>query len=193
MSIVALDGLHVGELEIRRTRTPQELLDIVDFYVSSFPFVERRTVESMSRLLTNERVYFYRVFLNARCIGMMHFWILDDVVYCEHFAVVSPLRNKGYGRQLLRLILANVEKPFIVEVEPPVDELSERRLKFYEREGLVVVAKDYIQPPYHAAGASTSLFLMSNDPHLSSQSLQRAIAQLQVLVYRYNKESGKLY
>ena len=76
MSIVALDGLHIGELEIRRTKSPVELLDIVPLYMGAFPFTERRTVESMSQALSLDIVYFYRIFLKDKCIGMMHFWIL---------------------------------------------------------------------------------------------------------------------
>lgn len=193
MSIVALDGLHVGELEVRRTKTPVELLDIVELYVNAFPFSERRTVESMSQSLASERVYFYRVFLKTRCVAMMHFWVLDDVVYGEHFAVEPNLRNQGYGRQLMRMILANLEKPFLVEVEPPESDLQMRRLKFYEREGLAVVKSDYKQPPYQISLPDVPLYLMSSDANLSPQLLAQAIEELRGLVYRTDRVPKKPY
>lgn len=193
MSIVALDGLHVGELEVRRTKTPVELLDIVELYVNAFPFSERRTVESMSQSLASERVYFYRVFLKTRCVAMMHFWVLDDVVYGEHFAIEPNLRNQGYGRQLMRMILANLEKPFLVEVEPPENDLSARRLKFYEREGLFVVKKDYLQPPYQVSLPELPLYLMSNDPNLSPQIIAHAVEELRELVYHCDRIPKKWY
>ncbi len=193
MSIVALDGLHVDELEIRRTKTPVELLDIVDLYTSAFPFTERRTVESMAQALTNDAVYFYRVYLKERCIGMMHFWILSRVIYGEHFALAPDYRNLGHGRHLLRMILANSEKPLLLEVEPPDNEISTRRLNFYEREGLVVVKKNYLQPPYQIPSPAVPLYLMSNDPNLASPVLDQAIIELRKLVYHYDGIHLKSY
>lgn len=193
MSIVALDGLHVGELEIRRTKSPVELLDIVPLYMGSFPFTERRTVESMSQALALEIVYFYRIFLKNKCIGMMHFWILSSVVYGEHFAVDPDLRNQGNGRLLLRTVLANLEKPLLIEVEPPESDLQMRRLKFYEREGLAVVKSDYKQPPYQISLPDVPLYLMSSEPNLSPQLLAQAIEELRGLVYRTDRVPKKPY
>lgn len=192
MSIVALDGLYVGDLQLRQTRTPAELLDIVEIYQEAFPFDERRTFESMSVALALPQVCFYRVFLQDTCIGMLHFWILSHVVYGEHFALTPTVRNRGYGKHLMRTILASVEKPFLVEVEPPENAVSERRIRFYEREGLAIVKKDYVQPPYRRFFPQVSLYLMSNES-LAPQVLKEVEEELRAVVYHYDeyeKSSG---
>ena len=183
MSILALDGLHVGDLELRRTRRPIELLDIATLYRTSFPFTERRTVESMAQYLTLPSVCFYRLFRSDSCVGMLHLWILEHVVYGEHFAIEPHFRNQGYGRQILRMVLDNLEKPILIEVEPPENELAARRLNFYEREGLFVAKKDYIQPPYQSASAEVALYLLANEPNTETLHLTNTIAELREVVY----------
>lgn len=184
MSLVALDGLHVGDLMLRRTTRPIQLLEIAALYESSFPFEERRSVQSMAEALGSPSVYFFRIYLGDTCIGMLHCWLFDYVVYCEHFAIASLYRNRHYGQMILRTLLATTPKPLLLEVEPPTDEMSTRRLNFYEREGLAVIATDYEQPPYHPSLPPLSLYLISNDPHLLPQVIAQTILELQAQVYR---------
>ena len=48
----------------------------------------------------------------------------------------------------------------MIELEVPEDELTRRRVAFYERQGFRICDKDYVQPPYRTGGASLPLYLM---------------------------------
>ena len=184
MCLKALEGVHIGELELRRTTRPIELLEIVKIYESSFPFEERRPIESMSEAIASQAVCFFRIYCAGECIGLLHCWCFTHVVYCEHFAIAQAFRNHRYGQMVLRTLLANTPKPLLLEVEPPTDEMSKRRMNFYEREGLAIVKTDYMQPPYHPSLPPLPLYLLSNEPELSPQALSESILELLAQVYR---------
>ncbi|MGP1461236.1 MAG: GNAT family N-acetyltransferase [Bacteroides sp.] len=184
MCLKALDGLHIGELELRRTTRPIELLEIVKIYESSFPFAERRSIESMSEAISSSSVCFFRIYRAGSCIGMLHCWCFSHVVYCEHFAIAQNFRNQRYGQMVLRTLLASAPKPLLLEVEPPTDELTQRRINFYEREGLSIVKTDYMQPPYHPSLPPLPLYLLSNEPQLSPKAISESVLELLAQVYR---------
>ena len=48
----------------------------------------------------------------------------------------------------------------ILEVERPEDEMSTRRIAFYQRCGFTLCNQDYLQPPYRKGGKSLPLYLM---------------------------------
>ncbi len=53
-------------------------------------------------------------------------------------------------------------KPPVLEVEPPADEMSERRIGFYERLGLSLrVDYEYIQPAYSEDRKALPMRLMT--------------------------------
>ena len=78
----------------------------------------------------------------------------------RHFAIDPTLRNGGYGSRVMQHLLAQLDRPLVLEVEVPEDELTRRRVAFYERQGFRICDKDYVQPPYRTGGASLPLYLM---------------------------------
>ena len=50
----------------------------------------------------------------------------------------------------------------ILEIDPPVDEISIRRKGFYERCGFVENPFRHIHPPYHAENQGHELVIMSS-------------------------------
>ena len=95
---------------------PAEMLDL---YKDAFPPEERRPWD------TPEDV---RLFI-------LVFWHLtDNVIYGEHLATLPHLRGNGLGAKFI----ADFERTdpgmeLVLEVEPPVDELTLRRIVFYGR------------------------------------------------------------
>ena len=57
------------------------------------------------------------------------------------------MRGNGIGTMLFKYYLTNTEKLTILEVELPEDEISSRRIKYYERMGMKLNEYDYLQPP----------------------------------------------
>ncbi len=58
-------------------------------------------------------------------------------------------------------------KTIILEIDPPVDEKSKRRMGFYERVGFLQNSFDHIHPPYHNGIKGHELVVMSYPEKLS--------------------------
>ncbi|WP_347272263.1 hypothetical protein [Paenibacillus sp. N3/727] len=50
----------------------------------------------------------------------------------EHIAVDSAIRGSGLGGKLMTQYIEESVKPILLEVEPPVMDLAQRRIGFYE-------------------------------------------------------------
>lgn len=104
---------------------------------------------------------------------------LSAVTYIEHFAIDPSFRNGQLGSSVLNYFLTtycpNIKsksreeypepKLVVLEVERPInpssDELSARRIRFYERLGFSLLNFDYHQPPYHSGNEFIPMHLMS--------------------------------
>ena len=76
----------------------------------------------------------------------------------EHLCVAPAMRNRRYGQRILEALR---DKPLILEIDPPVDNISRRRRSFYERCGFVENPYPHIHPPYHKGSAGHELVVMS--------------------------------
>lgn len=133
----------------------------------SFPLEERRDDEDQRRNTdTNERFYCYLLTDTdesgkEELIGLITVWKLDGFYYAEHLATSPQVRNRGYGRQVMEALKAHLsDNPIILEVERPEDEMSRRRIGFYQRCGFQLCTQDYHQPPYREGGEGLPLYLM---------------------------------
>ncbi len=135
----------------------------------SFPVEERRDDEGQRRN-TDENDRFYCYLLTDKgedkdsaeeLIGLITVWKLDGFYYAEHLATSPTVRNRGYGRRIMEELKALLsDAPIILEVERPEDEMSRRRIGFYQRCGFKLCEQDYYQPPYRAGGKRLPLYLM---------------------------------
>lgn len=74
-----------------------------------------------------------------------------------------------HGGKICPLALLAAEgKPVILEIDPPVDDLSHRRQGFYERAGYHANPYAHVHPPYHAANCGHALVVMSYPGALSA-------------------------
>ncbi|NLU23865.1 MAG: GNAT family N-acetyltransferase [Clostridiales bacterium] len=138
----------------------------MDLYTISFPFHEQREPFSQSRILSQDVYHFDAVCDNGKFIGEILYWRIADFLYIEHFCILPAMRNKRYGRRALALLQ---EKPLILEIDPPTDEISLRRKDFYERCGFVENPHHHIHPPYHAENSGHELIIMSSPRALTNQ------------------------
>lgn len=93
-------------------------------------------------------------------MGLITAWNLDGFYYLEHLATTPLIRNRGYGKQIIQQIKDLLPGVIVLEVEHPEDEMSRRRIGFYQRCGFQLCEKEYIQPPYREGGEEVPLFLM---------------------------------
>lgn len=117
--------------------------------VTVFPGNERRSLEHQQTAFESEH-YRMEIFTEQdKFVGLLGYWTFDDYIYIEHLAVNPALRSGGYGSRIVSKFLSSTDKTIILEIEQVTDELTARRLHFYERLGFRTNPYDHIQPLYH--------------------------------------------
>ena len=101
-------------------------------YEASFPPNERRMREDHLRALQDADFSPLGAVEDGVLLADVFLWETEDFCYLEHFAVQPSLRGHGTGSTILRQLLTQ-DKPLILEIEPPEDEITCRRKHFYER------------------------------------------------------------
>lgn len=132
-------------------------------YESAFPANERRDCDKLLSLVEeNPFFHLYAFTEDDAFTGFLSCWNWGDCRYFEHFAVEPAFRNGGRGAKYLQSVVEMELSPVILEVEPPVDEMAQRRIGFYQRNGFKLWSDiSYIQPPYSADKESVELKLMT--------------------------------
>lgn len=97
-------------------------------------------------------------------LGLLTLWHLGAFYYIEHFAVEPAARGLGAGSRAIDMLRRDVtgSLPIVLEVEPPVDDITRRRVDFYTRLGFVLTDHPYIQPAYSADTAPLPMRLMTS-------------------------------
>lgn len=127
----------------------------------SFPLAERRDDEAQrDNTDHNPRFTCYFISDDELPVGLITAWNLDGFYYLEHLATTPLIRNRGYGKQIIQQIKDLLPGVIVLEVEHPEDEMSRRRIGFYQRCGFQLCEKEYIQPPYREGGEEVPFFLM---------------------------------
>lgn len=163
------------------------LEDLLELYIESFPLRERRETDALKRHITNkENMFFNAIYESEELAGFIIYWNFDEFIYVEHLAIFPEMRNRKIGRQILEFLAANFSKTRLLEVEPHTDELSGRRIDFYQRSGYEVLEKNYIQPPYpEHEDEGISLWIMGNTDTASKERLPEYIRIIKEEVYAY--------
>ena len=146
-------------------------LDSLDIYRTSFPVHEQRRIQDFP-LAFQDPGFCYEVFLNGegRVVAMLVTWRREQFVYLEYFAVDASLRGQGAGQRILEELRDAFPYKVILEIDPPEDGISRRRLGFYQRHGFVPNPQfDYIHPPYTDEGEPFPLLLMTHGDLLDEE------------------------
>lgn len=138
----------------------------MDVYQISFPLHEQRESLSQEAILRNPDYHFMAICDDGVFIGVVLYWEKADYIYIEHFCIVPEMRNRQYGQEVLSR-LKSKRKTLILEIDPPVDAITERRKRFYERCGFVPNAYPHIHPPYHRGNKGHALVIMSSPASIS--------------------------
>jgi len=153
-------------------------------YIDNFPDFERRDWANELELLENEpRFHVTLATCDEQPVGFITYWAFDSFSYIEHLAVDHSQRGKGYGSGLVRQV-ASLGRPLLLEVEPPIDDETRRRIAFYQHLGLALQDDiRYVQPPYSPGKPHVPLCLMTSSG-MSRESINAAVITLRGEVYR---------
>ncbi|WP_151736862.1 GNAT family N-acetyltransferase ['Paenibacillus yunnanensis' Narsing Rao et al. 2020] len=171
--------------------SPAEFHEIYAIMEASFPEDEFRTFEGQRSLLRNPN---YRLITEKDAAGVIQAflaaWEFPLFRFVEHIAVSPRMRGGGLGRKLMERHLASSDKPVVLEVEPPMDELQKRRIGFYERLGFCLQTYEYRQPPLRPGQTGLPLQLMAYPRPVSEEEFRRIRDILYTEVYGQPPQSN---
>lgn len=139
--------------------------ECLKIYEQSFPRCERRDEVNLEASLLDPRFNFMAILQDQEVFGVLCFWVFEPqdsskFIYLENIAMAPKARNRGLG-VLVMDYLKSYGTRIVLEIEPPQDEITSRRLGFYTRGGFILNAYSHIQPPYHRDEPSLELRIMS--------------------------------
>jgi GNAT superfamily N-acetyltransferase len=179
------------EYTIKEVKPGMEIpAEMLDLYKDAFPPEERRpwdTPEDVRLFMDGHpRMHMKIMETDNRFVGFLIYWHLtDNVIYGEHLATLPHLRGNGLGAKFIAdFERTDPDMELVLEVEPPVDELTLRRIGFYRRLGLVLHTDiRYIQPPYAPGQDSIELKLMSTPGLKGSKLSEHIVPTLRSTIY----------
>lgn len=156
----------MGEIKLQNVKICRQLLnDVKDLYFKSFPPEERRSWESVKRLLQADcSAYNLKVIMcQEGFAGFISYWHFEEFCYVEHFAINPQLRGCGIGSSVLQQFVGEIDCPVVLEVElADSGEMARRRIAFYLRIGFEAHANfEYLQPSYGDSLPAVPLMLMT--------------------------------
>ncbi len=132
------------------------------WYDESFPANERRHFDDLLNLLPCPDMHLCALVAHNQPVGFMVYWQWDDVLFIEHFAIDPEQQGRQLGQQALDEVKRIKNSSLILlEVELPTDDISQRRIRFYERLGFSLNTYTYAQPPYQRGNPAIPMKLMS--------------------------------
>lgn len=153
---------NFNNLELIRITTLDDPLfkDAWNIYQESFPDHEKRLLKSQQEIISNPLYYFMVLTISNRVLGIALMWKTKTFTYIEHLAIAKEQRKKKLGTYLLEKIKTK-NQPIILEIDPPLDSVSQKRLSFYNKNGFVSHEFNHIHPPYKALYCGHSLIILS--------------------------------
>lgn len=162
--------------------TDVEWAFIESLFTDAFPADERPSFDRIREL--HRQSPFFKVNLfrwNDFPVGFISQWDFDTFTYVEHAAFDPSVRGKGLGSSAFAHLLNRLDRPCILEVEPPTGDIEKRRIGFYERLGFKLSPYLYVQPPYSPDKHPLMMRLMT---HNSSPENESTIARQIEIIYQ---------
>ncbi len=134
----------------------------IQIYEASFPINEKRALNDQIEALSDDSYHFQVIHNdNLETMGLLLNWETEDFVYIEHFAILESARGQNLGGRILEKIKSEKNIPIILEIDPPVDDISKRRMDFYKRHGFTMTKYKHLQPTYKEHDETCTLNVMA--------------------------------
>lgn len=164
----------------------KKLEAVRSLYESAFPKEERRDFYLIEQLITEQPLFsLFYIEEHNRFVGFISCWHLPHCTYIEHFATNPEVRNHGYGSKILNTFVTKEKAPIVLEVEIPDNEMAQRRIAFYQRNGFRLLPYSYLQPPYHEGDEMLPMRIMHWGNEQSVEHFDFFVKDIYKEVYRY--------
>ena len=147
-------------LSIKNSADPY-LIKIQILYEEAFPRRERRDFSELIKLMVQENMELTAIDDSSIFLGFFIRWEFKNFDYIEHLVIEPSLRGKNYGSAVVKKIIGDTGKVLLLEVEPAHDDISKKRILFYERLGMNICPFYYEQPPYRKNEQPFPMLIMS--------------------------------
>lgn len=152
-------------IKFQRISTADEsLYEYMEHLITTaFPPEEHRPLNEL-RSYTDTKPHFHNniILHHDIPIGFITYWDFGKFYYVEHFAIDPDQRNGGHGKNVLNHLCQLLQHPIVLEVEMPEEEIAQRRINFYKRQGFTLWNNTYHQPPYRAEDDYLPMLLMAH-------------------------------
>lgn len=155
-------------------------------YESSFPDFEIRTKETQKRLLSEKDYYCTAILEYDELVGILFYWETDRMNYIEHLAIHPDKRGQDYGSQIMNNF-CDTEKLTLLEIDPPEDEISKKRLRFYENLGFVMNDYHFVHPSFLKEQKHHKLMILSYPNKVSQKDFDYFLEYLDQKVLSYSE------
>lgn len=148
-----------------------------ELYETSFPKIERRNINEQKQIQNDSRYKTYAYLDEDNFVGIVFYWDFDKFRFIEHFAVNPSFRGKSYGSKILESLL-NTSNDVVLEIELISDEISKKRLRFYEKFDFKVNDFKHYQVPFREEQESLELLFLSHGRVLSKDEYEELYSQM---------------
>ena len=142
--------------------------EAMHLYSIGFPPFEQRTTEDHLAALTHDAFHCMAICEKDTFKGILFYWQVGECLYIEHLAISPELRGQNYGSRVLKAFCATPHTVFL-EIDPPVDEVAVRRLRFYTNLGFKLQDYVHIHPPFKKADTDYDLRILSFGKDLTQE------------------------
>ena len=169
------DGRFMEKIEIHQIRSAndQYFADFWRIYTESFPLNERRTPDQQLLIFQKPPYQLNTYLIDDHIVGFIASWCDPEFIFIEHFAISPEFRSKRLGSTVLQQFIDDYKIPVILEIEMPIDELTKRRLKFYELAGFIRNTHQHYMPPYHESDPPLEMEILTFPTTVSEELYQR--------------------
>lgn len=110
---------------------------VPELYEEAYPIEERTETKRFLQMIEDcPQMTFYAIMDDDdEFSGMAVIWDLGICRYLLYLAILNEKRNLGLGEAALKALKDESDLPIILEVELPSDNLKQRRIGFYLRNG----------------------------------------------------------
>lgn len=168
-----------------RSRLDEGWAQAWKLYENSFPACERWDESAYDRAFDDPLFEADAIRYEGELAGILFHWRSDGFHYVEHLAISPRLRGRNLGSRALGTFCR--DKRVILEIDPPEDDISVRRLRFYERLGFAANPHNYIHPSFRKPFQHHRLVLMSRPGLLADDEARRFADFIREHVLHYSE------